>query len=101
MTFHREHSLDESRTAELRYLAVHPEMQGKGIGTALVVSGMEQARKLHLDIFIMAMKGGVGLYKRLGFRTVREFVQDDSVYGGPGEHYICLMSYEQDHKSLE
>ncbi|KXH51148.1 acetyltransferase [Colletotrichum nymphaeae SA-01] len=53
-----------SRRAYMRlgYLAVHPDNQGKGIGTALVKSGISQAKELGLDIFIHAMEAGVGLY---------------------------------------
>jgi GNAT superfamily N-acetyltransferase len=67
---------------------VHPEHQGKGVGTALVQSGRIEAEKLGLDIFIQAMKAGLGVYKRLGFRVEQEFVED-----GGGIAYF--MVYEQ------
>jgi len=79
----------------LDYLAVHPTNQGKGIGTALVQSGMREAEKLGLDIYILAFKAGVGLYKRLGFQVEKEIVQDDSKYGGTGDHRTFFMIYEQ------
>ncbi|KAL5319711.1 hypothetical protein ACEPPN_012767 [Leptodophora sp. 'Broadleaf-Isolate-01'] len=79
----------------LDYLAVHPEQQGKGIGTALVQSGMREAEKLGLDIFIVAMKAGMGVYKRLGFRVERVLVQDDEKYGGLGEYKTYFMVLEQ------
>ncbi|KAL5332071.1 hypothetical protein ACEPPN_001615 [Leptodophora sp. 'Broadleaf-Isolate-01'] len=79
----------------LDYLAVHPENKGKGTATALVESGMQAAEDLGLDIFITAFKAGVGLYKRLGFRILKDFVQDDSKYGGTGKAYFALMIYEQ------
>lgn len=79
----------------LDYLAVHPTNQGKGIGTALVQSGMREAEKLGLDIYILAFKAGVGLYKRLGFQVEKEIVQDDSKYGGPSDHRTFFMIYEQ------
>lgn len=60
---------------------------------------MKEAEKLGLDIFIFAMKAGVGLYKRLGFRIEKEFILDDSIYGGTGEYYVCLMVYEQNRRS--
>ena len=56
---------------------------------------MRQAEKMGLDIFIHAMKAGVGVYKRLGFHIENEFVHNDSMYGGKGEHVVCLMIYEQ------
>ncbi len=74
---------------------MHPDNQRKGIGTVLVQSGMEQAAKLGLDILIYAKSQGVGVYKRLGFRVEREFVLDDSMYGGTGEVYVALMIYQQ------
>ncbi|KAI9734775.1 MAG: hypothetical protein M1818_006762 [Claussenomyces sp. TS43310] len=71
----------------LDYMAVHPQNQGKGVATALVQSGMKQAEKMGLDIFIHAMKAGVGVYKRLGFHIEKELIQDDSMFGGNGEYY--------------
>ena len=74
----------------LDYLAVHPQHQGKGVGTALVESGMREAEKLGLDIFIQGMKAGLGVYRRLGFHVEKEFVEDDSI--------VYFMIYEQDPK---
>ncbi|KZL66174.1 GCN5-related N-acetyltransferase [Colletotrichum tofieldiae] len=79
----------------LDYLAVHPDNQGKGIGTALVQSGMRQAEEMGLDVFVHAMQAGVGVYKRLGFNIEKEFLQDDTSYGGKGEVYTALMVYRQ------
>ena len=83
----------------LDYLAVHPTNQGKGIGTALVQSGMRQAEKLGLDIFILALEAGMDLYKRLGFYIEKEIVQDYSKHGGTGEYRFYFMIYEQKPKS--
>jgi hypothetical protein len=56
---------------------------------------MIEAEKLGLDVFIHAMEAGLGVYKRLGFRIKREFVLDDSKFGGPGDHSVYFMVYEQ------
>ncbi|KAJ5623932.1 hypothetical protein N7510_000241 [Penicillium lagena] len=80
--------------ADLDYLAVHPDNQGKGIVTALVQSGMDRARELGLDIFVLAFECGLGVYKRLGFRLDKDFTLDDSKYGGPGEYHFYFMTYE-------
>jgi hypothetical protein len=56
---------------------------------------MVEAEKLGLDVFIHAMEAGLGLYQRLGFRIEREFVLNDSHLGGPGDHSVCFMVYEQ------
>ncbi|PTB66812.1 hypothetical protein BBK36DRAFT_1117632 [Trichoderma citrinoviride] len=79
----------------LDYLAVHPENQGKGIATLLVQSGMKEAAKLGLDIFVLAFRPAWGVYSRLGFRVERELVQDDSMYGGDGNYGVRYMIYEQ------
>lgn len=80
---------------ELDYLAVHPDNQGKGIATQLVASGLKEARKIGLDVYVMAFRPGIGLYRRLGFSIEREIVKvlDDSEEGGPGEVYRALMTY--------
>jgi len=83
--------INESTTG-LDYLAVHPQHQGKGVGTALVESGMREAEKLGLDIFIQAMKAGLGVYRRLGFHVEKEFIEDDSI--------VYFMIYEQGPKIL-
>lgn len=80
-------------------MAVHPENQGKGIAAVLVQSGIEQATKVGLDIFVMAFKPAFGLYSRLGFRMEQELVQDASVYGGEEEYAVRYMIYEQGGKA--
>ncbi|KAH8647384.1 acyl-CoA N-acyltransferase [Xylariales sp. PMI_506] len=79
----------------LDYLAVHPDYQGKGIATALVQNGMKNVEELGLDIFVLACRSAWGVYGRLGFRIEQELVQDDTMYGGPGEYGVRYMIYEQ------
>lgn len=79
--------------AELDYLAVHPDNQGRGIATELVASGLKEAKKIGLDVYVRAFPPGVGLYRRLGFRIEKELGLDDSEEGGPGEAYRALMTY--------
>ncbi|KAK3900099.1 hypothetical protein C8A05DRAFT_17561 [Staphylotrichum tortipilum] len=85
----------ETKRAELEYLAVHPRHQRRGVATALVRSGMRQAEKLDLDIYVHAMKPGVLVYQRLGFRLERELIQDDTEYGGPGLFGDYFLIYKQ------
>lgn len=79
--------------AELDYLAVHPDVQGRGIATQLVATGLEEAKKIGLDVYVRAFRPGVGVYRRLGFRMEQEFVTDDSGEGEPGAEYRALMTY--------
>lgn len=85
----------------LHYLAVRPDSWGKGVGTALVRSGMKQATALGLDIFVHAFAAGVKVYQKCGFQVEREFLQDDSEYGGDGKHYTALMVFKSATDRLE
>lgn len=78
---------------ELDYLAVHPDNQGRGITTQLVASGLKEAEKIGLGVYVRAFRPGVGLYRRFGFRIEKELVLDDSEEDGPGEVYRALMTY--------
>ncbi|KAJ5730901.1 Acyl-CoA N-acyltransferase [Penicillium malachiteum] len=77
----------------LEYLAVNPDNQRRGVGTALVKSGIDQANKMGLEIFVHAFQEGVPLYKRMGFRLIAELIQDDSKYGGSGEYGAYFFIY--------
>lgn len=46
-----------------------------------------------MPIFTMAFKAGRGIYARLGFQEVDKVIQDDSMYGGPGEYAAYFMIY--------
>ncbi|KAJ7830140.1 acetyltransferase [Mycena olivaceomarginata] len=93
---HREkvRMLREREYLVLEYLAVHPNNMGKGIATALVESGMRQAKTMGLPVFIQALKAGRGVYEKLGFKEVWRIIQDDSMYGGTGEYGVYLMVYD-------
>ncbi|KAK1765087.1 acyl-CoA N-acyltransferase [Phialemonium atrogriseum] len=77
----------------LDYLAVHPDNKGKGVATALVESGIRAAEEMGVDIFMLAFKAGLGVYKRLGFQEVERIIQDDSKYGGKGEYGAYFLIY--------
>lgn len=54
----------------LTTLAVDPKFQRRGIGQQLVQWGMEQALHENVPLGLEASAKGIGLYERLGFRTV-------------------------------
>jgi hypothetical protein len=75
-------------------LAVYPNNKGKGIATALVVSGVRHKKKISVPIFTMLFKAGKGVYKGLGFREVEKVIQDNSRWGGKGEYGAYFMVYD-------
>ncbi|OIW25270.1 hypothetical protein CONLIGDRAFT_656928 [Coniochaeta ligniaria NRRL 30616] len=79
---------------KLDYLAVHPDNKGKGMGTALVESGIQYAENARLPIFAMAFKAGQGIYRRLAFKEVERVIQDDSQFGGKGEYGAYFVVYD-------
>ncbi|KAK1758881.1 hypothetical protein QBC47DRAFT_96605 [Echria macrotheca] len=72
----------------LDYLVVNTAHQRRGVGTALVRSGLKEAVKLGLDVYVHAMPNGIGLYKRLGFREERRPTKKEGSSGN------CLLIYE-------
>jgi GNAT superfamily N-acetyltransferase len=79
----------------LDYLAVHPNNKRKGIATALVESGIQQANRLGLPIFIWAFQAGHGVYKRLGFKEVDRVIKGISQFGCSTNYAVYFMVYDQ------
>jgi len=79
---------------ELEYLAVNPSNKGKGVATALVEAGMQQARELGINIFVQSFPAARGLYLRLGFTEVGYASQDASKYGCTEEYGFSYLAYE-------
>lgn len=84
----------DTRTLELRYLAVHPENQRKGVGQALVKAVIDKANELGLDVYLMAYDAGRSVYERLGFREIERHIEDLANYGSEGEHGVYYMLYD-------
>jgi len=68
----------------LRVIEIHPEYQGKGIGTALIKKIIAEGAKNRKPVRLQVLKvnPAKGLYDRLGFSTVEE----------TSTHYIMLTS---------
>ncbi|KAJ8604412.1 hypothetical protein MRB53_041801 [Persea americana] len=78
----------------LHYLAVRPNQQRRGVATALVKSGMIEAAKLDLDVFVLAFPVAVGVYNRLGFVVVERETLSGKSYRAdeePSEYYNSIM----------
>ncbi|MFZ1742287.1 MAG: GNAT family N-acetyltransferase, partial [Pontixanthobacter sp.] len=66
----------------LKYAAVSPVRQGKGLGGAMIREGLARARAAGVDTILeTATPSNVGLYQSLGFETVEEW--DVPKAGGP------------------
>ncbi|KAE8398010.1 acyl-CoA N-acyltransferase [Aspergillus pseudonomiae] len=74
-------------------LVVHPEYQGRGIGTKLLMAGVEEAKRLRLPAWLEASQAGYTLYKRCGFRDVGENLDLNlAKYGATGQkHGYCML----------
>ncbi|KAH8668962.1 acyl-CoA N-acyltransferase [Xylariales sp. PMI_506] len=83
--------MQDKEYLELEYLAVHPENQGRGVATLLVEHGVAEAERLGVDVIVMAYKPAVGIYKRLGFELVEQYLEDDPKDGGKGEFGAYFM----------
>ena len=68
-------------------MAVAPEHQGKGIGTALVLEGLEQCRLL--GIAAVVVLGHPGYYPRFGFLPSSRF-GIDCEYDVPEEAFMAM-----------
>ena len=51
----------------------------------LIENGINEAKKMGFDIFVLATRAGLGIYQKAGFRLLEQVIQDDSKFGGTGE----------------
>jgi len=70
-------------TLYLDGLCVDFRYQRRGIGKELLATGLNLARVKGLDIWTEASPSGLGLYLKMGFKQVSEFVVEDPE-GGEG-----------------
>ncbi|MEO5842882.1 MAG: GNAT family N-acetyltransferase [Acidimicrobiales bacterium] len=77
---------DDGQSVEIKNMAVRPQQQGRGIGRALVVAGLDRARHLGCTWGWVATAtadvGNLRFYQRLGFRMV--CVERDAFGSGTG-----------------
>jgi len=74
----------EQATAQLRYMAVDDEYQGKGIGRA-IIEHMEQCAKSNSakELFFNARDNALGFYEKLGYH----FIAKTYLLFGTIQHY--------------
>jgi putative acetyltransferase len=66
------------KICEMKRLYLRPQFRGKGVGMALVVSVIDEARKvgyarMRLDTVEPIMKNAVAIYRRFGFREIAPY----------------------------
>ena len=66
----------------------------------LVESGIREAQKIGLEVFVLAFKAGLGVYYRAGFKLLDQIIQDDRPYGGKGEYGAYYMLKELESSKL-
>ncbi|KAL4878346.1 acyl-CoA N-acyltransferase [Aspergillus karnatakaensis] len=90
----REGSVVLRKRVELETLFVHPEHQGKGVGSALLDWGVCEAERLGLVVYLEATEAGRPLYERAGFEAVETVVFDAAEFGGFGRQTYTFMLRE-------
>ncbi len=76
----------------LRGMAVEPDLQGRGIGAALVRRAQETAARAGQDLWCNARASAAGFYRKLGWVT-----EGGADVPGIGPHYVMRwLSHEKD-----
>jgi ribosomal protein S18 acetylase RimI-like enzyme len=59
-------------------MTVRPDHQGQGIAKRLLVKGLELVDEAGEDVYLESTSSGKGLYQRVGFELLEEFVVKDA-----------------------
>ncbi len=70
----------------LDYLCVPPAFRRRGIASALVQRGLEEAEKLGLDTFVLSMRAGLRVYQKAGFVLLNQVLIDATDRGGDKDY---------------
>lgn len=72
---------------------VGPKHQRKGVGSALVGAGLDEAKRHGVPVWLEASSAGRELYEKCGFRDVGEPIDIDlNKYGGNGQvRVVCML----------
>ena len=68
----------------VRFLAVHPDHQGKGLASKLLKAGLEDADRAQAQTYIEASPAGLPVYLKYGWKIIDEMTVDMTPYGGHG-----------------
>ncbi|KAL3494373.1 acyl-CoA N-acyltransferase [Aspergillus germanicus] len=73
-----------TRRVELETVFVHPAYRRRGVASALLEWGSNEAERLGLLVYLEATEEGRRVYERLGFEVVRGELFDAGGFGGEG-----------------
>ena len=59
-------------------MTVHPNYQGQGIAKRLLLKGLELSDEAGQDVYLESTPSGKGLYRRMGFEVLEEFIVRDT-----------------------
>ena len=68
----RMHFIDKTK-GQIRYMAVHPDQRGKGIGLSLLNAAEAIAKKNGIQwIILQSRENAIGFYERLGYHQIEK-----------------------------
>ncbi len=77
--------VDPRRAFRLRGMATRPDLQGTGLGRAVLMRCLEHVRESGAEVlWCNARVGALGFYERLGFETIGDVFEIDGI----GPHYV-------------
>ncbi|KAF5492431.1 hypothetical protein CGCS363_v011391 [Colletotrichum siamense] len=79
----------------LDYLTVHPQYRRKGIASALVKKGLEQADAVGMKVWVMATMAAQPMYQKLGFQLLKTVATNVTEFGIEEPHCKSFLMRRQ------
>lgn len=75
----------------LDYLTVHPNHRRKGVASALIKKGLEQADAVGMKVWVISTATALPLYEKLGFELLRKVETDVTRFGISEPHHKTFL----------